>query len=395
MKLPFFIARRYFFSRKNTSAINLISGISVLGYFAGSAALIILLSALNGFEKLIFQVYDTYYPDIKIEAVNGKVMDQDSAMLQKIRNTPGVAVAAFCLEENAIIKSGENQVVGTIKGVAPEYVKVVKTDSLVAAGSTELSDAQGPIGWMAEGMLYKLNVGKEANLVDIMAPNRESFGVTQVETMEDQLRIGSVIKPGEEMNQKLVVTTLAWAQQLFEREGKISSVEIKIKDPTQPGEVADRLQDVVGKKFTVRDRRQQNQAVYKMFNTEKWVAFAIMTFVLLLITFNLVGSLSMLVLEKKRDIKLLDAVGMQSSLIRRIFFSEGVMIALAGSLIGIGAGVLLVWMQQRFGLITTNSTFAVEYPVQLRLSDVLLVTGLCSTLGILGAIYPAMRSAGK
>lgn len=322
-------------------------------------------------------------------------MDQDSAMLQKIRNTPGVAVAAFCLEENAIIKSGENQVVGTIKGVAPEYVKVVKTDSLVAAGSTELSDAQGPIGWMAEGMLYKLNVGKEANLVDIMAPNRESFGVTQVETMEDQLRIGSVIKPGEEMNQKLVVTTLAWAQQLFEREGKISSVEIKIKDPTRPGEVADRLQDVVGKKFTVRDRRQQNQAVYKMFNTEKWVAFAIMTFVLLLITFNLVGSLSMLVLEKKRDIKLLDAVGMQSSLIRRIFFSEGVMIALAGSLIGIGAGVLLVWMQQRFGLITTNSTFAVVYPVQLRLSDVLLVTGLCSTLGILGAIYPAMRSAGK
>jgi len=392
LRLPFFIAKRYFFSRKNTSAINLITLISIIGYAAGSMALIALLSALNGFEKIIFQVYDTYYPDLKIEVVSGKVFDADAAMLARIKKTKGVIEASFCLEENAILKSGDKQLVGTIKGVAPAYLKTVNIDSLVVSGDPLLDDLYGPLGWMAEGLIYKLNVGKEANRITVTVPDRESAGVTQMETTEEELRIGAMIRPGEEMNQKLVITTLNWAQEMFNRAGQVSSIELKLKDPLQPENVAADLKKLLGPKFTVRDRREQNQSVYKMFNTEKWMVFAIMAFALLLITFNLIGSLSMLVLEKKRDIKLLNSVGMPENKIKRIFFNEGVLVALVGAFIGICLGILLVSMQIKFGIITTHSTFVVAYPVELRWTDAVKVLVLCLFLGISGAIYPAMKS---
>ncbi|MFN5250051.1 MAG: ABC transporter permease [Bacteroidia bacterium] len=395
MNLPFFIARRYFFSRKNPSAINIITGISLLGYAVGAFALVSLLSALNGFENVIFKVYNNYYPDLKISPAKGKVFLNDSARYVAVKSATGVYAVAAVLEENAVIQNGENQVVGLIKGVDPQYARVVNTDSLLVAGDKKMYEGEQMRSWMAEGLYYKLNLGTDARLVTVMAPDRESSGVSQTDMMEDEIRVTAVIHPGDEMDQKLLVTQLEFAQSLFIRDSMVSAYEIKVKQGADVLEVSQSLRKSLGSGFLVRDRKEQNQAIYKMFNTEKWVSFALMAFVLLIISFNLVGSLSMLVLEKKRDIGILQAVGMTRSSLRRLFFNEGVLVAVGGTLLGILLGVALVLAQQKFGFVKTNSTFVSAYPVALKLSDILLITALGAGLGISASIYPAWNSSPK
>jgi lipoprotein-releasing system permease protein len=395
VNLPFFIARRYFFSRKNPSAINIITGISLLGYAVGAFALVSLLSALNGFENVIFKVYNNYYPDLKISPAKGKVFLNDSARYVAVKSATGVYAVAAVLEENAVIQNGENQVVGLIKGVDPQYAMVVNTDSLLVAGDKKMYEGEQMRSWMAEGLYYKLNLGTDARLVTVMAPDRESSGVSQTDMMEDEIRVTAVIHPGDEMDQKLLVTQLEFAQSLFIRDSMVSAYEIKVKQGADVLEVSQSLRKSLGSGFLVRDRKEQNQAIYKMFNTEKWVSFALMAFVLLIISFNLVGSLSMLVLEKKRDIGILQAVGMTRSSLRRLFFNEGVLVAVGGTLLGILLGVALVLAQQKFGFVKTNSTFVSAYPVALKLSDILLITALGAGLGISASIYPAWNSSPK
>jgi lipoprotein-releasing system permease protein len=395
VNLPFFIARRYFFSRKNPSAINIITGISLLGYAVGAFALVSLLSALNGFENVIFKVYNNYYPDLKISPAKGKVFLNDSARYVAVKSATGVYAVAAVLEENAVIQNGENQVVGLIKGVDPQYARVVNTDLLLVAGDKKMYEGEQMRSWMAEGLYYKLNLGTDARLVTVMAPDRESSGVSQTDMMEDEIRVTAVIHPGDEMDQKLLVTQLEFAQSLFIRDSMVSAYEIKVKQGADVLEVSQSLRKSLGSGFLVRDRKEQNQAIYKMFNTEKWVSFALMAFVLLIISFNLVGSLSMLVLEKKRDIGILQAVGMTRSSLRRLFFNEGVLVAVGGTLLGILLGVALVLAQQKFGFVKTNSTFVSAYPVALKLSDILLITALGAGLGISASIYPAWNSSPK
>jgi lipoprotein-releasing system permease protein len=271
----------------------------------------------------------------------------------------------------------------------------VNTDSLLVAGDKKMYEGEQMRSWMAEGLYYKLNLGTDARLVTVMAPDRESSGVSQTDMMEDEIRVTAVIHPGDEMDQKLLVTQLEFAQSLFIRDSMVSAYEIKVKQGADVLEVSQSLRKSLGSGFLVRDRKEQNQAIYKMFNTEKWVSFALMAFVLLIISFNLVGSLSMLVLEKKRDIGILQAVGMTRSSLRRLFFNEGVLVAVGGTLLGILLGVALVLAQQKFGFVKTNSTFVSAYPVALKLSDILLITALGAGLGISASIYPAWNSSPK
>lgn len=396
MRLPFFIARRYFFSRRNTTAVNIITLISVLGYAVGAFALIVLLSAMNGFENLIFKVYENYYTDIKITPASGKVIAADTTFLNKIKKLNGVKECAWVLEENAVVQNNDNQVVALVKGVSANWPKVVKTDSLIVAGAPALSTKEGQnLAWMAEGVVYKLGVGGESSGISVMAPRRESVGVSQMDMNEDKIHVGAMIRAGDEMNQKLVIVPLEWSQALFEREGFISGYEIKVKNTQDLKRVKEEIKKLAGPSMNVRDRYEQNVAVYKMFNTEKWVAFSIMAFVLLLISFNLVGSLSMLVLEKKSNIITLKHLGLADGKIKAIFLNEGVIVALFGTLLGLLLGMALVLLQQKYGWVTTQSTFAVVYPVELRWVDVFIIGGLSSFLGLSSSIYPALKSAQK
>ena len=359
----------------------------------GAFALIVLLSAMNGFENLIFKVYENYYPDIKLTPATGKVVPIDSSLISKIKNIKGIRECAVVLEENAVVQNEDNQVVALVKGVSANWPSVVKTDSLVVAGSAEFSTRENQkLAWMAEGMIYKLGVGGESSKISVMAPRRETVGVSQMDMNEDQIHIGAMVRAGDEMNQKLLLVPLDWAQSLFEREGFVSGYEIKTSNPKELNFVKTEIKKVTGSEMVVKDRYEQNVAVYKMFNTEKWVAFSIMAFVLLLISFNLVGSLSMLVLEKKNNIKTLQHLGLSNNRIKAIFLNEGVLVALFGTALGLILGGTLVLLQHKYGLVTTQSTFAVVYPVELRLSDIFVIGGLSAALGLSSSLYPAIKS---
>ena len=393
MNVSRFIAGRYFFSKKNTSAVNIISGISILGYAVGSFALLILLSALNGFERIIFKTYENYYPDLKLQPISGKVFTPDDKLIRNISKIEGVEKTAAVLEENAIVQYSDNQIVATIKGVAESWPGVVNTDSLLIAGTPVLENKEEvPFAWLAEGVVYKLGLNSGQNGINIMAPRRESVGVAQMEMNEDNIGVSAVIRAGEEQDDKLLVVPLNWAQSLFERDGEVSAVEIKIKPGYSIAKIKNQINNFAGTDIQVLDRYEQNRAVYKMFNTEKWVSFSLMAFVLLLISFNLLGSLSMLVLEKKNDIKLLSHIGMRLRSIQGVFFREGLLVAMAGTLAGLLLGVILVLLQQKFGLVTTQSSISAVYPVALKFTDLIFISGLCGLLGISSAIYPALKS---
>lgn len=393
MNVSRFIAGRYFFSQKNTSAVNIISGISILGYAVGSFALLILLSALNGFERIIFKTYENYYPDLKIQPLSGKVFTPQNKLIRNISKLEGVEKTSSVLEENAIVQYSDNQVVATVKGVETSWPKVVNIDSLIIAGTPILENKEEvPFAWLAEGVVYKLGLNSGQNGINIMAPRRESVGVAQMEMNEDNIGVSAVIRAGEEQDDKLLVVPLAWAQSLFERDREVSAVEIKVKQGYNQAKIKKQIQELLGPDMQVLDRYEQNRAVYKMFNTEKWVSFSLMAFVLLLISFNLLGSLSMLVLEKKNDIKLLSHIGMRLRSIQGVFFREGLLVAMAGTLAGLLLGVILVLLQQKFGFITTQSSISAVYPVALKVTDLIFISGLCGLLGISSAIYPALKS---
>lgn len=395
MRLPFFIARRYYFSKNNPSAINIITGISIFGYLVGSFALLVLLSALNGFEKTIFTVYETYYPDIKIKPASGKTITLDSAQWKKLSQIQGVAAAEPVLEENAILSNNNQQVVALVKGITPGYSKVVNMDKLVVDGKKNL-EMQGDSFsdcLLAAGLFQKLNLQSDDYIVHALTPRRETFGVAQLETNETDFLSVGIVDPGDELNQKLCMVNFNSAGVLFERTGVLSQYEVKVREDASVSEVKASIQKFFGKNFKVLERKEQNEAVYKMFVTEKWVAFGLMAFILLIISFNLVGSLSLLVLEKKKDIRLLLNIGMRRKSIRNIFFNQGVLIAVSGTLVGLILGALAVSLQLKYGFIKTNAMFAIEYPVQLRFSDVLLILGLSLLLGISSTIYPALKAA--
>jgi ABC-type lipoprotein release transport system permease subunit len=365
----------------------------VLGYAVGSFALLVLLSALNGFEIIIFKTYENYYPDLKIQPIAGKVFSVDDKQLQKITQIPGVEKAARALEENAIVQYSDNQVVATIKGVEKTWSNVVGTDSLLVAGTPILENKDGAsFAWLAEGLVYKLGLNNSNNAITIMAPRRESVGVAQMEMNEDQIGVSAIIRAGEEQDDKLLIVPIRWAEELFERTGEISSIELKTAKGANQSGVKQRVREILGSEVQVLDRYEQNRAVYKMFNTEKWVSFSLMAFVLLLISFNLLGSLSMLVLEKKNDIQLLSHIGMRLKTIQAVFFREGLMVAMTGTFVGLAIGVTVVLLQQKFGFITTQSSISAVYPVALKIKDLFFISGLCGILGISSAIYPALKS---
>lgn len=362
-------------------------------YAVGAFALVALLSALNGFESAIFKVYENYYPDLKVTPVHGKVFTWDSTNHKPLFKVEGVEEVCSILEDNAVISHGETQAVGLIKGVEASYTRVVNTDSFLIAGGGNFV-VNGMQAWLAEGLFYKLNLGSENRTMDVMAPSRESAGVSQMDMLQEEFTATGVIRPGDELDQKLVIVGLEKARELFDRHGEVSALEIRLAKNANTDDVRGKIEKALGRSFDVKDRRMQNTAMYKMFNTEKWVAFAILSFVVLIISFNLIGSLTMLVIEKRKDIDVLYAMGGSSHMIKRIFFSEGLIISMTGALLGIILGVSAVWAQMRYGFIQTHATFTSAYPVELRVTDIFLVFGLCFAVGLSVSVYPAMKSTG-
>lgn len=378
----------------------------MLGYSVGALALVVLMSALNGFESSIFSSYQKSDPDFKITAVKGKSIEVSDQTLLKLRNTPGIEVVSRTLEGKSILQYGDQQTVCKVVGVDEYFFKRIQMDSLITAGKPMLYDAQrdslGGVSSMAilsEGLVYRLGVGKIDEPISLLVVDKAS-GIHSADALKTQIFIPSaIVQLPEEENDHTVFISAKDAGYLYDLDPKkeATALEVRVKSGTRGrnGKMLDlqkQLQGLVGSKLAVFNQQQQHPIMYKMFNTEKWISFAILTFVLMLISFNLVGALTLMVLDKRNDFILFRNLGMQESMVGWIVFWEGVWVSICGSLIGIGLGVLLVVIQQKTGIIQTQGTFNMSYPVELRSADIVLILILNVALGAFSAIIPARRA---
>ena len=364
------------------------------------------MSALNGFESSIFSSYQKSDPDFKITAVKGKSIEVSDQTLLKMRKTPGIEVVSRTLEGKSILQYGDQQTVCRVVGVDEYFFKRIQMDSLITAGKPMLYDAQrdslGGVSSMAilsEGLVYRLGVGKIDEPISLLVVDKAS-GIHSADALKTQIFIPSaIVQLPEEENDHTVFISAKDAGYLYDLDPKkeATALEVRVKAGIRGrnGKMLDlqkQLQDLVGSKLAVFNQQQQHPIMYKMFNTEKWISFAILTFVLMLISFNLVGALTLMVLDKRNDFILFRNLGMQESMVGWIVFWEGVWVSICGSLIGIGLGVLLVVIQQKTGIIQTQGTFNMSYPVELRSGDIVLILVLNVALGAFSAIIPARRA---
>lgn len=389
------IARRYLFSPKSHNAINIISGISATGVAVGTMALVIVLSVFNGFEALIGDMFSAFDPDLKITAVQGKTFDAGSARFDEIRKMPEVAVFTEVVEENALLRFGEKQMPATIKGVTDNFRELTQIDSIIYDGEFVLFDGAFERAVPGVGVAAKLGMG--AHFVDplyIFAPKRSTkINLLRPETSLNQA--GTFLSGIFAVNQlqyddQYVLVSIGLARELFEYDSTtVSAIELKVKAGSDIAKVQKEIKNKTGETFYVKDRYEQQESFFRIMKIEKWITFLILSFILLIASFNIIGSLSMLIIDKKDDIQTLKHLGADNGLIKTIFLFEGWMISAVGALAGLVIGTVICLIQQYFGLVKMGSGYVVEaYPVVLQPADTLLVFVTVLIMGLLAAWYP-------
>lgn len=381
MKLPLFIAGRYLISRKTHNAINLVSMVSVLGVAVSVAALIVTLSVYNGFQDLLGGLYSQFDPEIKIKVKKGKTFTTNTAAFEAIRYDNDVAVFAETLEENALLTYKDAQTSTVIKGVTDNFTQLTNIDSLMYAGRFKLVEYDFEYATLGVGVASILGTGQSfIDPISIHVPRRMASinlaNPTGSYKTYQMLVCGTFGLNQPEYDDNYVIVPIHTARELFEYDDEVTAVEIKLRDGASTDKAIRRFTDLLGDAYSVQGLMEQKADFYRINRVEKWMTYLILTFILLIALFNVIGSLSMLILEKRADARTLSHLGADPSLIRRIFLTEGRLIVLSGTLLGILLGSLACWMQQTFGLLKLGGGghYIVDaYPVVLQLTDVLLV----------------------
>lgn len=392
MNLSLYIAKRYILGKKSHNAINIVSAISILSIVVGASAFIIILSVFNGFDHLVQGMYGSFYPDMEITPANGKVISVNEDTLSLIRNNEGVEAMAEVLEDNALLVYNDRQTVGTIKGVADSYTKVNNLDSLIFQGQAELNYQNMPRAILGRGIAYHLNLNPDLfEPLKIFVPKRNARISMDPNKSLNQKRIlvSGIFSSQPDIDGKYAIVPLAFAQNLFEYPNQLSSIEIKLSNPNNSDEVQTYLTHLLGSNYIVKNKYQQNELLYKTMRTEKWAIFAILVFVLIILLFSLIGSLSMLIIEKKDDIRILHSLGANKKLIQKIFYREGIIITISGAIVGLIIGTTIVVLQEKLGLVKLQAGFIIDsYPVKLMLNDLLIVACTIVSIGALASWYP-------
>lgn len=401
MRFSLYIARRYLFARKSRNAINIISGISMLGVGVGAMALVVILSVFNGFDEVVKSLFNSFDPDLRITAVKGKVFTPDER-LKQVKDLPGVMYLSEILEENALLKYGERQHLATVKGADESFLKVTGIDSMVYNGEMILKDNNRSYAVVGQGVAYSLQIGLNfINPLFVYMPKR--VGTINLSNPDDAFRRNYLFPSGifaieQDYDSRYVIVPIDFMRELLDYTDEVSAMELKLNPEFDPKETQKTISELLGDEFLVQNREQQNELFYRVMKSEKWAIFLILTFILIIASFNIIGSLSMLIIDKKNDIRSLRNMGASQQLISRIFLMEGWLISIVGSLIGISLGTLISWLQDRFELLklSGSGTFVIDaYPVQLKLTDVLLVWITVLFIGFLAARYPVKQISKK
>jgi lipoprotein-releasing system permease protein len=395
------IALRYLFSKKSTNAINIISWVSMAGMAVGALALIVVLSVFNGFEGLVLSLYNSFYPDIEIRSKYGKTFEHNPEMAGKILQLKSVSALSQTLEENAYIEYGSEAQIATIKGVDEHYNDVTTVKDYVRQGKFSLTDSLGNYAVLGANLGYSMSVNPERGFepLQITVPRK---GVKNALLPEDAFTTQQAMPSGvfsiqQEFDSKYVFVSLPFAKQLLGDENGISAYEIKLKNGTDLDEAKNEIASLCGKDYTVRTRYEQKAEMYRVMLIERWVTTAILAFIILIISFNIIGSLTMLVMEKSRDISILKAMGAGTPIIRKVYLLNGLLASLFGAGIGLLLGYTLCLLQMKFHFLKLgggpDSSFVINYyPVKLKWMDPLITIGIITSISLLAAYFPSKRA---
>lgn len=399
MNFPFYIARRYLFSKKSTHAINIISGISVIGVAVATMALVVTLSVFNGFHDLVASFFTQMDPQLKVVPVKGKTASADDPVLTKIRHFPAVEVATECLEDQALAVYGNRQMMVRIKGVQDNFDSLTHIrEVLEGDGEFSLHAADMSYGIPGLGIAYQLGLGYTYQQpLKIYAPRRE--GQLNVADPTDGFVEDELYSPGvvfcikqTKYDKQYILTSLDFTRHLFDQDNRLSSLELRLRPGSDFEAVKTEMQRLAEGRFHVYDRYEQQDDTFRIMKVEKLMAYIFLTFILIIACFNIIGSLSMLIIDKRSDVATLSSLGASEHQIIRIFLFEGRMISLMGAVIGILLGLLLCWLQQEYGLVrlgNSEGSFVIDaYPVSVHPWDVVLIFITVVVVGFLSVWYP-------
>ena len=406
MNFPFYIARRYLFSKKSTHAINVISLISVLGVAVATMALVVVLSGFNGFSDLVASFFTNFDPQLKIEATKGKTMPADDPLLVKVKHLPGVEVATECVQDQALAVYHDKQAMVTVKGVEDNFDSLTRISNILYGdGDFTLHVANLQYGVIGIRLAQDLGTGVTwQDYLQIYAPQRE--GQYDASNPTDAFVKDSLVSPGalfqvkqSKYDQGYIITSIDFARRIFNRQGEITSLELRMKPGVDIDNAKEEIQAILGDKYKVLDRYEQQADTFNIMRIEKLFAYVFLTFILMVACFNIIGSLSMLIIDKKNDVITLRNLGATDGQIRRIFLFEGRMISAAGAVIGIVLGLILCWLQQTYGLVQLGDqagNFVVNaYPISVHPEDILLIFLTVILVGWLSVWYPVRYMSRK
>jgi len=379
-------------SKKSNNAINIISWISVFAIAVTTAALVVILSAFNGLTGMVADLYNAFEPDIKIIAAKGKFFKADEKLLATIYSVEGVKIISRTLNDKALIKNGDRQSLVSVRGIDDNFNKITKIDSSVVDGKYTLNNAVRPSILLGKGIANQLqiNMGEFANELSLFSPGRGKGG--SLNPMDNMNQVyctpSGIFSLNDDLDYQYVFVSLATAKRLFDSPDNISALEIACEKGEKEN-VQNLLQKKLGDAYVIKNRYQLNDTLFKSLETEKLATFIILAFILVIATFNIIGALTMLIIEKRKDIKTLYSMGANLTLIRNIFMREGLLISGIGAALGLLLGLFVCWLQIQFHLVKFGEDFIIAYyPIVLQLKDFVWIFGLIMLIGFLAALYP-------
>ena len=396
MRLPYFIAKRYLISKKSHNLINIISIISVVGLAVGTIALIVVLSVFNGFEDVIKSLYSTFNAELQITATTGKTIHYDGFPQTKIRSIKGVKGLTEVVEEDALFKYRDKQHIARIKGVSDGFIDLSRMDTMTVNGSFILQEGRSNFAVVGAGIAWYLDIYPQniSALLSVFVPKR---GNASSFNFENAFNNGAIHPTGvfsvqQEFDEKYVFIPLRFARELMDYTDEVTSIEVRFTPDAETDRIQSEIQTILGDEYYVKNRFEQNESLFKLLKSEKTAIFLILLFILILSSFNMIGSLSILIVEKNKDIGILTSMGADLKLIKSIFLTEGMLISLLGSITGLLIGFIILFIQENYGLLQLGSgdgDFVISaYPVKMQLMDFIYVFITVLTIVLVATYYP-------
>lgn len=397
--MTFLFAWRYFKAKKSTNAINIIAWVSIVAIIFGTAALILVLSVFNGFEGLVKSLYSSFYTDLKVSPASGKTMIITQEQLQQLKGIKGIKTFSLVVEEKGLVQNGEYQSVVYLKGVDENYRYTTGVADHIVNGQYDLGNEATPKLLLGAGVENALGIIADRNIFTLKVYLPRKSNTEQINMLEDissdTIRSSAAFMIQQDFDNKYGITNIEFLKKALKLGAdQYSGIEIALKDPGESGTVKSAVKKIFGEPYLVQNKYEQNRSLYSVMNVERWAIYGILCLIMIVAAFNMIGALTMLVLEKKKDISILYALGSSKRFIGRIFLSEGLLLALIGGGIGMLLALLIAWLQTTFHLIPLGGSFLITHiPVKLRLFDFLLIGGTVFFISFIASWIPARKAA--